>query len=53
MHFWQIKIFSCIAGNLVTSRGPATAVEFGLSLVEVLLGNEEKVKVAKGILYPC
>jgi len=36
----------------VTSRGPATAVEFGLALVEVLLGNEEKVKVAKGILYP-
>jgi hypothetical protein len=36
----------------VTSRGPATAVEFGLSLVEVLLGNEEKVKVAKAILYP-
>jgi len=41
-----------VDGNLVTSRGPATAVEFGLSLVEVLLGNEEKVKVAKGILYP-
>ncbi|XP_015378990.1 PREDICTED: protein DJ-1 homolog C-like [Diuraphis noxia] len=38
--------------NLVTSRGPATAIEFGLSLVEVLLGNEEKIKVAKGILYP-
>jgi len=36
----------------VTSRGPATAVEFGLTLVEVLLGYEEKVKVAKGILYP-
>jgi len=36
----------------VTSRGPATAVEFGLSLVEVLVGKEEKVKVAKGILYP-
>jgi hypothetical protein len=44
--------FSYIAGNLVTSRGPATAVEFGLTLVEVLLGNEEKDKVAKGILYP-
>jgi len=36
----------------VTSRGPATAIEFGLSLVEVLLGNEDKIKVAKGILYP-
>jgi len=44
--------FSYIAGNLVTSRGPATAVEFGLTLVEVLLSNEEKDKVAKGILYP-
>lgn len=41
-----------ITGTLVTSRGPATAVEFGLALVDVLLGNENKVKVAKGILYP-
>lgn len=47
-----MSYFLCTVGNLVTSRGPATAVEFGLSLVEVLLGNEEKVKVANGILYP-
>jgi protein DJ-1 len=51
--FYQYKEdTTVIDGNLVTSRGPATAVEFGLSLVEVLLGKEEKVKVAKGILYP-
>lgn len=50
--YYNKLIFICYAGNLVTSRGPATAVEFGLSLLEVLLGNEEKVKVAKGILYP-
>lgn len=49
IYIYIIHIFS---GNLVTSRGPATAVEFGLSLVEVLVGKEEKVKVAKGILYP-
>lgn len=41
-----------IAGNLVTSRGPATAVEFGLTLVGVLLGIEERAKVAEAILYP-
>ncbi|XP_050424386.1 protein dj-1beta-like [Adelges cooleyi] len=41
-----------VDGKLVTSRGPATAVEFGLRLVEVLLNKEEKDKVAKGILYP-
>lgn len=50
--YYNELIFVSNAGNLVTSRGPATAVEFGLSLLEVLLGNEEKVKVAKGILYP-
>ncbi|XP_060849925.1 protein dj-1beta-like isoform X2 [Rhopalosiphum padi] len=50
---YQYKEESTVVdGNLVTSRGPATAVEFGLTLVEVLLGNEEKDKVAKGILYP-
>lgn len=30
-------------GNVVTSRGPGTAFEFALKLVELLVG-EEKVK---------
>lgn len=41
-----------IAGNLVTSRGPGTAIDFGLNLVELMLGNEVKVKVADAFLHP-
>jgi 4-methyl-5(b-hydroxyethyl)-thiazole monophosphate biosynthesis len=31
-----------VDGNLVTSRGPGTAIEFGLTLVEQLFGDAEK-----------
>ncbi|XP_050520311.1 protein dj-1beta-like isoform X2 [Daktulosphaira vitifoliae] len=40
-----------IDGKLITSQGPATAIEFGLNIVEVLTNQEEKNKVAKAILY--
>ncbi|KAL6443820.1 hypothetical protein ACFW04_001702 [Cataglyphis niger] len=38
-------------GNLITSRGPATAFAFGLAIVEKLLDKETASTVAKGILY--
>ncbi|XP_076240480.1 protein dj-1beta isoform X2 [Calliopsis andreniformis] len=38
-------------GNLITSRGPATAFAFGLAIVEKLLDKETADKVAKGMLY--
>ncbi|XP_031848540.1 protein dj-1beta [Nomia melanderi] len=38
-------------GNLITSRGPATAFAFGLAIVEKLLNKETADKVAKGMLY--
>ncbi|XP_050466845.1 protein dj-1beta-like [Cataglyphis hispanica] len=38
-------------GNLITSRGPATAFAFGLAIVEKLLNKETASTVAKGILY--
>lgn len=37
-------------GNLVTSRGPGTAMEFALALVEQLLGREQARRVAEPML---
>jgi 4-methyl-5(b-hydroxyethyl)-thiazole monophosphate biosynthesis len=37
-------------GNLVTSRGAATAVEFGLALVRRLCGDAAVAEVSKGIM---
>lgn len=37
-------------GNLVTSRGAATSVEFGLALVRRLCGDAAVAEVAKGIM---
>jgi len=37
-------------GDLITSRGAATAVEFGLALVRRLCGNAAVAEVAKGIM---
>lgn len=40
-----------ILGNLITSRGPATAFAFGLAIVEKLVGKDTADKVAKAMLY--
>lgn len=39
-----------VDGNLITSRGPGTAIEFALTLVSVLCGKEVADQVAKGML---
>ncbi|MCW8132801.1 MAG: DJ-1/PfpI family protein [Planctomycetota bacterium] len=39
-------------GKLVTSRGPGTAFEFALALIEDLLGREAAEKVAGPMLLP-
>lgn len=44
-------VHAYISGNLITSRGPATAFAFGLAIVEKLLNKETVDKVAKGMLY--
>ena len=36
-------------GNCITSRGAGTAVEFALTLVEKLLGNQKRREVAAGL----
>lgn len=35
-----------IDGNFITSRGPGTAIEFALTLVEILLGRDSRQHVA-------
>ena len=37
--------------NLITSRGPATALRFALTIVQYLSGSEASEKVAKDMLY--
>lgn len=46
-----LKINFQLSGNLITSRGPATAFAFGLAIVEYLLNKEAAKKVADAMLY--
>ncbi|XP_066149254.1 protein dj-1beta isoform X2 [Euwallacea fornicatus] len=43
-----------VDGNLITSRGPGTAFDFGLTIVDKVVGQEKAIEVAKGMLlsYP-
>ena len=37
-------------GNIITSRGPATAMEFALYLIQVLVGDAKMEEVKAGLL---
>ncbi len=39
-----------VDGNIITSRGPATAIPFALKLAEKLAGKEASQKVGRGML---
>ena len=39
-----------VDGNIITSQGPGTALEFSLKLVEVLYGNDKANAVRKEML---
>lgn len=39
-----------VDGNIVTSQGPGTAMEFALRLVEILLGSDKRVEVDAGLV---
>ena len=38
-------------GKVITSRGPGTAMDFALSLIEILTGKEKRDEVAAGLLW--
>ena len=39
-----------VDGNIITSQGPGTAIEFAFKLVEALFGPERVAEVNKGVL---
>lgn len=40
-----------VDGNIITSKGPGTALDFALKLAEVTAGKEKAIEVAKGMQY--
>lgn len=40
----------CVDGNLITSRGPATAMDFGLALASAVTGEDMTQKVGHPML---
>ena len=40
-----------VDGNLITSRGPGTASDFGFAIIEALLGKDAAESVGKGALF--
>ncbi len=40
-----------VSGNVITSKGPGTAMDFALAIIEYLKGREAASAVASGLLY--
>lgn len=40
----------CTDGNIITSRGPATAMDFGLALASAVRGKDVSAEVGKPML---
>ena len=39
------------SGNIITSRGVGTAIEFSLELVKILFDSAEAEEISKAIVY--
>lgn len=46
-----IKIPVVKDGNIITSRGMGTAMDFGLELIKVLISEEKAIQIAESIVY--
>lgn len=42
-----------VSGNVITSRGMGTAIDFGLVILGIFCGSEKADELAKGIVYKC
>ena len=40
-----------VDGNLITSRGPGTSMEFALGIVEKFFGHDKAIELAKVMLF--
>lgn len=40
-----------VDGNLITSRGPGTSLEFALAIVEKLFGRQKSLDLAKSMVF--
>ena len=38
--------------NLLTSQGPGTAIDFGLKIIDLLVGREKAYEVASSLVMP-
>jgi 4-methyl-5(b-hydroxyethyl)-thiazole monophosphate biosynthesis len=39
-----------VDGNIITSQGPGTSIEFALSIVEFLMGKKKAEALRKGLI---
>ena len=40
-----------VSGNVITSKGPATAMKFALTIINYIKGNEKAEEIAEELLY--
>lgn len=40
-----------VSGNIITSKGPGTAIDFALSIIEYLKGGQKSAEIASQLLY--
>jgi 4-methyl-5(b-hydroxyethyl)-thiazole monophosphate biosynthesis len=50
MHYLEQPVV--IDGKVVTSRGPGTAMDFALTLIELIAGKEKRDEVEGALMRP-
>ncbi|MFN2284011.1 MAG: DJ-1 family glyoxalase III [Anaerolineae bacterium] len=49
----RVVVDDTVTGRCITSRGPGTAIEFALALIETLYGEEKARKIGDQMLVKC